>query len=58
MRKSSILDVDHKAARIREPRAHRFLRKLAFYRPGRPRLYIRAKNAILLFNRNNAPCCK
>ncbi|MBN3816286.1 hypothetical protein G3N57_06500 [Paraburkholderia sp. Se-20369] len=45
---------------IRDRRAHRFLRRLAFYTTGRqrPRLYTRAKNATLLCNNNIAPCCK
>lgn len=45
---------------IRDPRSHRFLRKIALYRSSkdRPKLYTRPKNDGLLCRDNIAPCCR
>lgn len=45
---------------IRDPRAHRFLRKNSLYQSSkhRPKLYTRLKNAKLLCKDNIAPCCR
>lgn len=44
---------------LRDPRAHRYLRKPHFYNAAkdRPKLYTRIKNSDLLCKNNIAPCC-